>query len=218
MTKEKTDTRGSSRNAAKTKAHILAKATQLFAVKGYEGTSLSDIVQATEVNKRMIYHYFGDKRGLYRAIFLHQWGELKEWFDKAFAKRMETTKPMSGRELLAEAVAVYFDFMVHHQEFMRLMMWEGLEGGEISRSLWKDIRGPLYVQMEFLIKAAQDEGVLDKQLDPAHFVVSFMGAISFYFAYAPSIGDMIGQEPLTANALEKRKQQLLYLLENVYRS
>lgn len=206
---------GSGRNAVKTKAHILEQATHVFAASGFKGTSLSQIVAATGFNKRMIYHYFDDKQGLYRAIFLHQWGELKEWFDKAFQRQMRKEQEISAKELLVEAVSVYFDFMAGHQEFVRLMMWEGLEGGEISRSIWRDIRGPLYVQMEFLIKQSQEEGILDKQLDPAHFIMSFMGAISFYFAYAASLIDILGEDPLKPEALAKRKVQLVRLIEAI---
>lgn len=211
-----TSKRSTSRNAAKTRAKILEKATDLFAASGYEGTSISDIVTASKVNKRMIYHYFGDKHGLYRAIFLQQWGELKEWFDQAFLKRVASARPVTTQDLIDEAVGIFFEFMQSHQPFVRLMMWEGLEGGEISRSIWTDVRGPLYAQMEFVIKQAQEEDLLDRRLDAGHFIVSFLGAITFYFGYASTLKNMIHQEPLEPDALKKRKEQLLLLLKNLY--
>ena len=73
------------RNPEKTKANILKKATALFAKSGFEGTSINDIIQASEINKRMVYHYFGDKRGLYREIYLKEWGSLKIKLDQALA-------------------------------------------------------------------------------------------------------------------------------------
>lgn len=206
------------RDAAKTRARILLQSTKLFAKKGFAGTSISDIVKATGNNKRMVYHYFGDKKGLYRAVFLQQWEELKEWFDRAFQKRIEAAgqRPIDTREAVSEALSIYFDFIASHQDFVRLMMWEGLEGGEISRSIWKEIRRPLYVQMTFLITQAQEEGKLDPNLDPAHLVVTFLGAISFYFGYAASLGDMFGEDPLTPQALAKRKDQLLRVLKDLF--
>lgn len=206
-----------SRNAARTRALIREKAAEIFAAKGYEGTALSEIVAAAGVTKRMIYHYYGDKRGLYRAIFIHEWGLLKEWYDRALKRRMETGESIATKELIAQSVGIFFDFLVHRPQFVRLMMWEGLEGGEISQSIWKDIRGPLYVQMEFLIRQAQSEGLLDPKLDAAHFVVTFLGAVSFYFGYAPTLVDMIHEEPFSKDALAKRKTQLLCLLDNLYR-
>ena len=204
------------RNAKRTRDRILTQASRLFAEKGFEGTAVSEITRASGVTKRMLYHYFGDKKSLYRAVFVHEWGELKEWYDKALKQRMEDPRPVETKELLAESVAIFFDFMAQRPQFVRLMMWEGLEGGEISRSIWKDVRGPRYVQMEFLIKQAQEEGLLDVNLDAAHLVVSFLGIISFYFAYAPTLKDMIHEEPFSDSALEKRRFQVLRLLNTLY--
>jgi TetR/AcrR family transcriptional regulator len=202
------------RNAELTRARILEKATEVFAAAGFDGASIGDIVKASRVNKRMIYHYFGDKEGLYRAIFRHQWGELKEWFDRELSRRLESGAPWptDAASILMEAVDISSDFMASHQFFIRLMMWEGLEGGQISRSIWTDVRGPLYAQVEFLIRQAQQEGSLDPRTDPAHLVISFLGAVSFYFAYAPTLADMLHQEPFAARVLEERKGQLKRLL------
>ena len=166
----------------------------------------------------MVYHYFGDKKGLYRAVFLYQWSELKEWFDRALKKRMEEsgTAPIDSRQLMKEALGTFFDFMASHQNFVRLMMWEGLEGGEVSRSLWTDVRGPIYVQIEFLVKQAQREGLIDKNVDPAHLIVSFLGVISFYFAYAPTLIDILHKDPFDSEALAERKGQVLRLLESLF--
>jgi AcrR family transcriptional regulator len=206
------------RNAEATRGRILEKATEIFAASGYEGASIGDIVKASRVNKRMIYHYFGDKEGLYRAIFRHQWGELKIWFDRELSRRLESGAvwPTDAASILTEAVTIVSDFMSAHQRFVRLVMWEGLEGGNVSRSIWTDVRGPLYAQVEFLIRRAQQEGSLDPELDPAHLVISFLGAIGFYFAYAPTLSDMLGQEPFATQVLERRKTELRRLLSGLF--
>jgi AcrR family transcriptional regulator len=205
------------RNAETTRARILEQATVIFAKAGFDGASVADIVKASRVNKRMLYHYFGDKEGLYRAIFRYQWGELKDWFDRELKRRLERSAaiPADAAGLLSEAVDIASDFMAAHQQFVRLMMWEGLEGGSISRSIWTDVRGPLYAQVEFLIRQAQEEGTLDPRLNPAHLVISFLGAIGFYFAYAPTLADMLHEEPFAHGALEQRKHELKLLLGSV---
>jgi AcrR family transcriptional regulator len=206
------------RNATQTKARILREATQIFAGTGYDGASISDIVKASQINKRMIYHYFGDKEGLYRAVFLHQWGELKDWFDRAVKKRFDdpATTSLTVEQLLTEAIDTLFDFMASHPHFVRLMMWEGLEGGAISRSIWKQVRGPIYVQLEFLIKQAQEEKVLDSKLEPSHLIISFLGAVGFYFAYAPTLFEIIRKNPFSEPALEERKNQLKFMLTSLF--
>lgn len=206
------------RNASATRARILEKATEIFASVGFDGASVGDIVKSSRINKRMLYHYFGDKEGLYRAVFRQQWADLKEWFERELERRLSESgaRPADATGLLEEAIEISSDFMAHHQRFVRLMMWEGLEGGDISRSIWLDVRGPLYAQVEFLIRQAQEEGKLDPSADPAHMVISFLGAIGFYFAFAPALGDILHKDPYSREALDGRKTELRRLLRSTF--
>jgi TetR/AcrR family transcriptional regulator len=208
------------RDPVRTRALILEKATAIFAGAGYEGASINDIVDATGINKRMIYHYFGDKRGLYRTAHLQQWMELKDWLDRSVRDRLLSTAfgGLDTGGLLLEVLGILHDFMANHQAFIRLMMWDGLEGGGIARDLWSEVRGPLFTQMRFILQQAQREGRLDPALDPTHLIISFLGVSGFHFAYATSLGDLIDKDPLSPEALAERRQQVLGLLAALIRS
>ncbi len=56
------------RNAKNTQSKILAAATQAFVALGPAGARVDAIAAAAGVNKRMLYHHFGDKQGLYQAV------------------------------------------------------------------------------------------------------------------------------------------------------
>ena len=56
-----------SRDAEATRQAILAAATAEFARKGLGGARVDEIAARARANKRMIYHYFGNKEGLYLA-------------------------------------------------------------------------------------------------------------------------------------------------------
>jgi AcrR family transcriptional regulator len=47
---------------------ILQKALELFSTKGYEATSVREICEAAEIAKPTLYHFYGSKEGVYRAI------------------------------------------------------------------------------------------------------------------------------------------------------
>ncbi len=53
---------GTSRDA------ILRAGTIAFSKSGYKGTTIDDIAELAGVNRRMIYHHFGSKNGLYDAV------------------------------------------------------------------------------------------------------------------------------------------------------
>lgn len=51
------------------RARLLDAALELFADKGFAKTSTREIAQAAQVNIASISYYFGDKAGLYRAVY-----------------------------------------------------------------------------------------------------------------------------------------------------
>ena len=53
---------------------ILDVATHLFVEKGYDATSLQDIINETNLSKGAIYHHFSSKEEIFEAIF-HRIGE-----------------------------------------------------------------------------------------------------------------------------------------------
>ena len=56
------------RNSAKTKASIRAAARGEFADRGAEGARVDAIADRAGANKRLLYHYFGNKDDLYLAV------------------------------------------------------------------------------------------------------------------------------------------------------
>ncbi len=55
-----------------TRTRIICAAAELFGLQGVAGTSLDDVRAATSTSKSQIYHYFGDKHGLVRAVIDYQ--------------------------------------------------------------------------------------------------------------------------------------------------
>ncbi len=56
-----------------TKARIVARAAPIFNQRGFEGTSLSDLMTATGLKKGGIYRHFKNKEELAVAAFEHAW-------------------------------------------------------------------------------------------------------------------------------------------------
>ncbi|MAZ04556.1 MAG: TetR family transcriptional regulator, partial [Sneathiella sp.] len=56
------------RNPERTRKQILDAATAEFANKGIEGARTDEIARAAGVSKRMLFHYFNSKDGLFQAV------------------------------------------------------------------------------------------------------------------------------------------------------
>jgi AcrR family transcriptional regulator len=61
-----------------TRGHLLIAALRLFAEKGYTKTSTREIARVAGANIGAISYYFGDKAGLYRAVFTEPLGSPKD--------------------------------------------------------------------------------------------------------------------------------------------
>ncbi len=63
-------------DAASARNRLLRAALALFALQGFAKTSTREIAEAAQVNVASIAYYFGDKAGLYRAVFLGPLAEM----------------------------------------------------------------------------------------------------------------------------------------------
>lgn len=62
------------RNPSAARRRILAAAAGEFAEHGYAGARVDRIATVARLNKRMLYHYFGDKQGLFLAVLENHLG------------------------------------------------------------------------------------------------------------------------------------------------
>src|ERR1700733_13800264 len=60
--------RSNVRDPERTSAAILAAAVKEFTEKGYGSARIDNIAKRANINKRMLYHYFGNKEALYVAV------------------------------------------------------------------------------------------------------------------------------------------------------
>ncbi|MFD2796083.1 TetR/AcrR family transcriptional regulator [Promicromonospora vindobonensis] len=60
--------RASAADAARTARKILASATDLLAARGFAQVSLDDVARVAGVTRGAVYHHYGSKAGLFRAV------------------------------------------------------------------------------------------------------------------------------------------------------
>ncbi len=61
---------------------LLASALGLFSEKGYEGTSIREIIERAEVTRPVLYYYFENKEHLFRRLVESWFAELVEDMDR----------------------------------------------------------------------------------------------------------------------------------------
>src|ERR1700675_4545550 len=101
----------------RTRERILAAALREFSDKGFAGARVDRIARLARINKRMLYHYFGNKAHLFREILTRKVRERAAW---------AVTAPDDA----AESLAFWFDTAWRGRDWVRLMEWEALGGDE----------------------------------------------------------------------------------------
>jgi len=153
---------------------ILDSAIATFARKGYAGTSVQDVLQATGLSKPTLYYYFKSKAGLFQAI-------LDFAYDESYRLMKEAVDAATDYESRLVAVAAaLFDFAEHNQNLMRLVLAtvfaapEEIPPGSINLSKRRR-------NFEFVlgtIREAQKAGEIDSRYDVVELTHGIFGAIS----------------------------------------
>src|SRR6266850_7058753 len=105
------------RDPERTRERILAAALREFAAKGFAGARVDVIARRARINKRMLYHYFGDKEGLFREVLRRKIAERSAWLANA-------------PEEPVERLPFWFQLACRDREWVQLLEWEALQWGE----------------------------------------------------------------------------------------
>jgi AcrR family transcriptional regulator len=146
------------RNSQRTKEKLLETAEKAFVEKGFDGARVDEIAREAEVNKRMIYVFFGSKEQLYVEV-------LKNAFRRLFSSgRPELDPNASPLAEIEESVRWYFWFLSDNPSFVRLLGWEtlrdGSRAGKVLLDLMEEGLGPL----QSMVKRGKEQGFFKSDL------------------------------------------------------
>jgi TetR/AcrR family transcriptional regulator len=157
------------RNPERTRARILSAAFREFAAKGFAGARVDVIARAASINKRMLYHYFGNKEGLFRAVLRRKIAERQAW-----------AEALSGNP--AESLPFWFKAVCGDPGWIRLLEWEALQGGG-QKVMDRKKRQAAMVRGLERIRQQQARGQVSAELDPRHVLLAMRSLTMFPVAF-----------------------------------
>jgi AcrR family transcriptional regulator len=131
------------RDSAATRRRLVGAAREEFTARGIAGARVDRIAAAANANKAQIYHYFGDKDGLFDAV-------LEICTEEAVG-----AVPIDGDDLPGYAARL-FDYHFDHPDLLRLVTWARLEGRTTPSTQAQ--RTTSYHRRAEAIKDAQHQG------------------------------------------------------------
>lgn len=116
------------------RAAILRTAVELFAQRGFRGTTTRELASAVGVSEPVLYQHFATKRELYTAIVDHMLAEATSEFDLRMKRVADEQDDVSLLQALGEMILGWY---LDDGSRIRLLLYSGLEGHELAE-LWHE--------------------------------------------------------------------------------
>jgi len=192
-----------------TRQTLLDAAATEFALHGPKGTRIQAVVARAGINERMIYHHFGSKDGLYRAVLDEQWAAL--W--RAWQPALDAATRLVAREGMRVALSGFFDVTLQHPLVMRLAMHEALGGWSVRPAPAPEQLAPT---LHELWNRGRADGTFGLDADFPIVYAAALGALTSLFLlgarFAPAVGDATHPGP---DAERVRDQVVALLLDGM---
>ena len=189
------------RDADRSKEQILQAAENAFAEKGFYGARVDEIADGANINKRMLYAYFGDKEALYKQVLFRVYARME-----AVEKEL-TSYAYSGEQLIREIIKVYFAFLKTDKNFVRILMWENLNQGKYLQEMESDrIKRSTIQYFVSELEAGKAEGIFRADMDPWHTALSLITICFANFSNQYTLSKLFGRNLADEELIEERRK------------
>ncbi len=189
-----------SRDPNATRARILAAAKAEFARKGLGGARVDDIAARAKANKRMLYHYFGNKDDLFRITLEDAYADIRE----AEARlEIEKDDPITA---LKRLIRFTWNYYIDNPEFITLVNSENLhKARHIKESeRMREINRPFVARMRSLLERGAKARLFRPDLDAAQVNIT-IAAIGYYYLTNRFTGSIVfARDLMSQAALDER--------------
>lgn len=153
--------------------HILEVAEQLFAEKGFDGTSVRDIAGKAGVNLAMISYYFGSKEKLMASLI-----DFRSGYTRGILEELNKDESLSSWDKVERLIDLYVDKILNNYKFHCIMTQHlpTVQSDEI-REMITDIKAKNFEHVKKIITEGQRKKVFRK-VDMELTVGTVMGTIA----------------------------------------
>lgn len=198
MTKRRRETMP--RDAEQTRKRILDAATAEFARKGLGGARVDEIALRSKANKRMIYHYFGSKEKLFKAVLEEAYVSIRTAEQKLHLDEMEP------EEAISTLVRFTWNYYLQHPEFLTLVNSENLHRAKhlATSEVIDQVSGKFVQMVKTILDRGAAKGVFRDGIDPVQLNIT-IAAIGYYYLTNRFTGAIVYRRDfMAAEALDSR--------------
>jgi AcrR family transcriptional regulator len=190
------------RDPAGARARILAAAREEFAGKGLSGARVDEIARRAGTNKRMLYHYFGNKAALFLLTLEGAYADIRSAEREL---RLEALAPTAAMRVLA---GFTFDWLAQNPHFITLLNSENLHKAQhLKQSMRiREMHSAMVDMIAEVLRRGEADGAFRTGVDPVQLFISMTGVSYFYFCNRYTLSTIFGRDLTEPLAMRERRQ------------
>lgn len=191
--------------AERTRSYIIERTASLFNTKGYAGTSINDICEATGLTKGSVYGNFESKDEVALAVFDYNLGKVNRIVQSELAGKATV------KEKLLAYIAVYKDFLQHpFPEGGCPILNTAIEADDTHPELKKKVNEAIMAWKNTLVTLIEEgirSGEVKQQVDPEQFALTIIATIEGAIMIANVTGKLAYRSKVLAS-VERMVEEL----------
>ncbi len=194
-----------SRNPERTRAAILEAGRREVAAKGLAGARIDVVARRAGTNKRMIYHYFGDKDALYLAVLEDAYRHIRQ-----AEHRLDLTRkpPVEG---LRELALFTWHYFLDHPEFLSILATENINQARYLRQSTSipEMHSNFISELKDVLKRGEATGDFRAGLDPVDVYLTIASLGFFYLSNRFTLSTIFQRDLAAPAELERWGQHIV---------
>ncbi|WP_028745577.1 TetR/AcrR family transcriptional regulator [Rhizobium mesoamericanum] len=195
------------RDPERTRAAILEAATKEFAENGIGGARVDAIAERAGTNKRMLYHYFGDKEQLYLRVLEEAYVGIRT------AERELNIGDRTPQEGIGELALFTWRYFLKHPEFLSLLGTENLHKARWLRQSvrLKELHSHLIGELSEVLERGKEAGVFVASADPLHVYLTIASLGYFYLSNQYTLSTIFGRDLVEPRNLDAWERHIVHV-------
>jgi AcrR family transcriptional regulator len=202
------------RDAKRTKAAILKAARDEFCEEGFNGARVDAIAERARANKRLLYHYFGNKEALYSAVLLDAYQEIRRGERELSLSQYEPVEAMD------RLVRFTFRHYLANPWFTRLLAVENQQNARFLKQL-EDIpalHSPLVAELRAIVAKGLEQGIFRTDVDPVQLYISIASLGYFYVSNMKTLSTIFQRDLSQVSMVQEREAQAVQMVLDYLRT
>lgn len=196
------------RNPDQTREDILSAAHEEFCERGFDGARVDRIAANAGANKRLLYHYYGNKEELYRRVLAQAYRTIRS------GERELSLDQHSPEEAMDRLVRFTFRHFQQNPWFIRLLTTENMHHARFLKTLpeIKELHSPLVAQIDTLIQRGAEIGVFRRDVDPVQLYISIAALGYFYLSNIHTLSTIFDTDLSHITQIQERESHAVAMV------